>query len=309
MLERIQDKTRGRWRSILPAVGINDRFLTGKHSACPLCGGKDRFRWTDRDGLGGYICNQCGPGSGVDLVMKALKVPFAEAKRVIEQHLPSTTVAMPKAVRDRAGASSIDTWRRSHKLDGRDPASRYLASRGLTFDVYPSQLRFLPNATYWHEDKTRTPHPAMIANFVAPDAGSSTTHTTYLTGEGRKANVPSVRKLAPGPLPKGGAIRLAPSAETMGVAEGIETALSAMRLFDLPVWSCLSTSGLVNWQPPPTCKCVVIFGDSDASFAGQHKAYSLAARLKIEGLHVDVKLPPDVDTDWNDVLMAEQRAM
>lgn len=43
---------------------------------------------------------------------------------------------------------------------------------------------------------------------------------------------------------RGGAVRLVPAAEHMGIAEGIETALSVMAAVGLPVWACLSSSGL-----------------------------------------------------------------
>lgn len=302
--ERIQDKAVGRWRSMLPALGIGPQFLTGKHGPCPVCGGKDRFRFDDKAGSGSYFCNSCGPGSGVDLVMKANGWSFVEAKRAIEQHLPTAAVAMRKASEARGDQHEkmIATWRRGLALDGRDPASRHLAYRGISIGKIPT-VRFLPNALYVHEDGARTSHPALMALFTAPDKSAVIIHRTYLDDEGRKAAVPVPRKLWPGKVPHGGAVRLAPSAETMGIAEGIETALSAMQLFDVPVWAALSDWGLLKWQPPTTIKSVIVFGDHDASFAGQHAAYALAYRLKAEGRHVEVRLPA-LPGDWNDELLA-----
>ena len=69
-LESIHDIARGRWPNLFPELGVPVALLNGKHQACPMCGGKDRFRFTDHGGTGAYICNQCGNGSGVDLVMK-----------------------------------------------------------------------------------------------------------------------------------------------------------------------------------------------------------------------------------------------
>src|SRR5690348_13963485 len=54
------DRARGRWREILPCLGVETRYLTNKHGPCPLCGGKDRFRFDDKNGDGTYYCNQCG---------------------------------------------------------------------------------------------------------------------------------------------------------------------------------------------------------------------------------------------------------
>ena len=60
----------GRWYEILTSLGVSAHYLQDKHGPCPLCGGKDRFRWDDLEGRGTYICNQCGAGTGVTLVMK-----------------------------------------------------------------------------------------------------------------------------------------------------------------------------------------------------------------------------------------------
>ena len=64
------DRARNQWPEILPLLGVEARFLTGRHGPCPMCGGKDRFRFTDKDGDGWYYCNQCGPGSGLLLLRR-----------------------------------------------------------------------------------------------------------------------------------------------------------------------------------------------------------------------------------------------
>jgi putative DNA primase/helicase len=56
-----------------------------------------------------------------------------------------------------------------------------------------------------------------------------------------------------------------------------------------------------GFAPPAGVRRLVIFGDNDASFAGQKAAYALAHRLHRE-LPVDVRIPPDAGTDWLDVL-------
>jgi putative DNA primase/helicase len=57
-----KERARGRWRHILPALGIADNFLTGRNCPCPMCGGRDRFRFIDRlDADGMWVCNQCQP--------------------------------------------------------------------------------------------------------------------------------------------------------------------------------------------------------------------------------------------------------
>ena len=68
------ERATGRWREILPQLGIETRFLVNRHGPCPLCGGKDRFRCDDRDGSGSYYCNQCGPGPGIMLDPQAARL-------------------------------------------------------------------------------------------------------------------------------------------------------------------------------------------------------------------------------------------
>lgn len=100
-------------------------------------------------------------------------------------------------------------------------------------------------------------------------------------------------------------MRLASSADTLGIAEGVETAMSAAQLFEVPVWAALSSGGLIKWRPPSTVRNVIVFGDNDSSFAGQAAAFALAHKLRIEGLHVDVRIP-DEEGDWNDVVAGER---
>ena len=52
MTSTLGNRAEGRWRAILPRVGIPPGFLSGKHQPCPMCGGKDRARFDDKGGRG-----------------------------------------------------------------------------------------------------------------------------------------------------------------------------------------------------------------------------------------------------------------
>jgi putative DNA primase/helicase len=302
MLIRIplRDRARGRWSGILPALGIGESFLTGKHGPCPLCGGKDRWRWDNLEGRGTWICSKCGAGDGIALVIRKNGWEFCEAAKQIERMIGSAPAATPKRERsDRDERHWMNKlWRSSKEVESNDPVGRYLFRRiGLT--SFPACLRTAYHVRY--QSDCPSFHPAMIAMVTGPDGSPSILHRTYLTDDGRKALVIEPRLWMPGIIAKGAAIRLAPAADALGIAEGIETALSASALFGVPCWAAGNAGMLAAWQPPPEAKRIIVFGDNDRNFAGQSAAYTLARRLESDERAVEVQIPAVVDTDWNDV--------
>ena len=314
----VRRETQGRWRGILAHVGLTQKQLSGKRVECPICrnGAKsDSFRFDDKDGRGTFYCNHCGAGDGISLVMKVRGVDFKEAVEMIKPVVSTAPIVQPKAAKDSAPEEKekmAALWARAKPLDGNDLASRYLMRRGIVMDAWPPSLRFVDDLPYG-EEKTRRFLPALLAKFVAPDQKSAILHRTWLSEPGAKADVEFPRKMWRGSIPDGGAVRLGPIAETMGVAEGLETALSASLIHNVPVWACTSAGALVKFAPPPECKNLIVFGDNDASFTGQMAAYSLAYRLsmvpKDRRIRAQVHLPAYWDTgekvDWNDLRMAE----
>jgi putative DNA primase/helicase len=315
MRSDIKQRATGRWKGILLQLGFPQKQLSGKHCPCPICGGgEDRFRFDDREGRGTFICSKCGAGNGVDLVMGWKRIEFTDAAKLIEGVIGEARAELPRPVRDDAAARREMTllWTRARPLDGLDLASRYLRSRGLTLAALPLSLRIV-DALHYSDGDDKREFPAMLAKFVAPDNSAAILHRTWLAEPGVKADVLKPRKMMPGSIPPGGAVRLAPAEARMGVAEGIETALAAEQMHDMPVWATTSAGALGKWTPPPEAKEIVVFADSDASFTGQTYAYGLANRLKAAGLKVEVALPTFRDDgkslDWNDALKAEQGMM
>jgi putative DNA primase/helicase len=86
-LPKTLDTAYGLWREILPRFGVPATALNGKHQACAACGGKDRFRFTDRHGDGDYFCNGCGAGKGISLVAKVNDWDYPEAAKRIDEFL------------------------------------------------------------------------------------------------------------------------------------------------------------------------------------------------------------------------------
>lgn len=197
-----------------------------------------------------------------------------------------------------------NTWQAAHKLVMGDPVTLYLKGRGLggTWPL-PAALRYHRALQYWHEGRVIGTYPAMVARFHAADGRCVALHQTYLTRDGRKADVPTVKKMSPASgLLIGGCIPLAePVSGALGIAEGIETALCAGAGSCLPVVAAYSASCLAGFKWPKGVKRLVIFGDNDESGTGQEAAARLASRARSAGLSVSVVIPQAPGTDWADV--------
>lgn len=81
--EEVIPRMRGMWQAALMKLcDLPHSTFNGKHQPCPYCGGKDRFRWTDKireKGDGGNVCNQCGNDSGIGLFMRIRGENYSEA--------------------------------------------------------------------------------------------------------------------------------------------------------------------------------------------------------------------------------------
>ena len=305
------EASHGRWREILPAIGLDPKFLTKKPGPCPMCGGEDRWSFTDRNGDGDFICRECDAGKGLKLVQAFKGWDFKTAAHEVDQiignlpkNAPRTRPPLPKPV----SISELKRiWRAAREITPDDPAGLYLQRRGINLK-WAVTLRFVPEM---YHAPTKTTHPAMIAVVRDVNGDGDQIHRTYLTPDGQKADVEPVRMFMARPMPEGGAIRLGPEGEIMGIAEGIETALSATMMFGfVTVWATATAGELEKWQPPAVAKRIMIFGDNDHSFTGQAAAYALAKRLTHEEQKVtaacrrviEVHIPPETGEDWNDVL-------
>lgn len=286
---------KGHWRELLPQLGVDARYLTGKHGPCPMCGGKDRFRFTDKDKAGMYICSVCGANDGFKLVQSVTGQSFAEVAKQVAQIMGEKPSFTPKdrSEEETQRQAIKRIWEASSKPSKDGPVDKYLKRRlGLVW-ASKSVREFIGRN-----------HCLMVSQIVGPDNKAHNVHLTYLDQNGFRAKIDTPKRIMSGKVPAGSAIRLAPADVHMGIAEGIETAIAASVMYGIPVWSAINAHNLAKWEPPSITQRVTIFGDNDESFTGHAASYSLARRLKLQRkLDVEVMIPETVGQDWADVLV------
>ena len=303
MDQPVREVALGRWPAILVAFGLSLRSLSGKHAPCPLCGGKDRFRFDNKEGRGTYHCSQCGPGDGFSLLMKWSKQPFATIADQIRK-IAGDSSLQPVIPTSPDPGQQLDAirrvWGRARAPESNGPVDLYIRNR-LRHSWPLVGVREHPSI---RRESGGSGYPAMIWPIQTHAGDLINVHITLLTSTGEKAPVEKSKLYMPGQLPAGCAVRLCPADTVMGIAEGIETAMAASLMHDdMPVWAATNANVLSKWEPPEITKKVIVFADNDASYAGQLAAYQLANRLVIQRkIEVEVRIPRETGEDFADVL-------
>jgi predicted P-loop ATPase len=235
--------------------------------------------------------------AGIDLIHHATglsdRALFAEAARLARLDTPAPRMMVAASRSDH----SLDIARilEACKPLAGTPAETYLRSRGLE-DPCSRDLLYNADLT---DFETARGWAGMVA-IVRDGRGDPTggIHRTFLLDDG-SAKAPPGKKML-GPV-AGGSVRLfpMPADGRLGIAEGIETALAAHRIFGPPVWAGLSADGVRRWQWPEGVTHVTIF--ADAGDAGRQAAATLADRLNNAGIANRIVQPLHGD-DFNDDL-------
>ena len=202
----------------------------------------------------------------------------------------------PMPREDIADSNALRLWRDASILSD-SPAARYLAGRAIT--TSSPDLRFHPRMPLGPKGAVRF-LPAMVAA-VRNDAGVLALHRTFLDPAGRGLASFGGPKRALGSLGSG-AVRLAfPRGGRLGLAEGIETALSAMQLFGIPCWATLGNERFGLVTIPESVRELHLFVDNDAGgvLADEHAREAYAC----EGRRIATRCPGRPGADWNDELI------
>lgn len=291
----------GKWHTTLIAMGMPEECLNGKNQPCPMCGGKDRFRFTDYENAGLYICTGCGNGNGWNLAQKYFDINFATAAKQIKSILGLTKGGMV----DNPKFNPIPALKRmahlSKSLDNTLSVCKYLDSRGFT--AYPEGLR-QGRVPFYKDMKKVGEYDTLISLVKDWEGNAITYHLTYID-DGKKADIDPYRKIMPGKgTITGSAIRLHNDFEdTICVAEGIESAWGAYEDCKHPAFAVINAGCMESFIPPEGVTSVWIYADNDRNYTGQSAAYKLAKRLMMKGIEAWVFVPDRIGQDWNDVLL------
>jgi putative DNA primase/helicase len=267
---------------------------------CPLHGGRSL---EIRDGDVGRLLVTCWGGCNrLDVLAELRRRSLLGERFDSSPHVSSAPRRRGDATRT---ARALGMWRAAP--EGADKiACRYRATRGIVLDRWPPSLRFHLCCSRPKDDAGNflPSLPAMVALIEHVERGPIGVHCTYLRGDGSgKADVEKQKAMFG--EAGGGAVRLGLPCEEQwfAVAEGIETALSIAVACSMPVWAALSAGGIKKLILPQDATHVVICADHDKNGIGERAALDAAARWLAEGRRVRIALPPQPDTDFNDMLI------
>ena len=234
---------------------------------------------------------RCFAGCDTGAVMRALK----GGRLLVPGRPASGEVAQARKAETLSGAARR-LWSSARPL-ANSWAEQYLAARGLKGGP---ELRFHPRTPHGPAPLTRY-RPALIAA-VRDEVRLVGVHRTFL--ERRGGRIVAAAKCGLGPF-GGGAVQMGDATRQLGLAEGVESALSAFDLFGVPCWATLGSDRFGQISLPASVEELVLFLDRDR---GGRRAEALA-REAFSHLKIKVRLPRRRGADWNDVLLEEREAL
>lgn len=273
-----------------------------------------------------FCCFGCGAkGDAIEFVRLTKRVDFPTAVRELSGNLEwrsggrlgaaKSQPIQQKAPRETEVPSLVlDLWRTA---TAPRLAQFYLESRGIGQKVLPDALR--GHEAVWCKEVQRR-RPALIAAVTAPDGALCAIQRTWIEsrlefdGEisyerGSRCTDLSAGKKCLGPLGSG-AVKLAAAGEVIGIAEGVESALAAAKLFRLPVWATCGSQRLDQIEFPEVVKHIVIFGDNDPLrphkvtgrpySPGRDAAAKAESAYRRRGYSCQVEMP---EMDWAGMLL------
>lgn len=286
----------GKWDIILSNWGLS---ITGnRHINCGLCNKqKKTMRITEYADGCSYICT-CSNGSIVNYLMDVNGLSFAELAKEIDLIIGNTPT---KGDIKKVPKAQVKTMENLQDYRGTD-AEIYLKQRGI-INMPDMSISYSDSEPYYDSDgKKAGEYPAMIAKITdALSLEALQIHITYLKN-GKKFDR-KVKGLASSTDFKIPCVRLFQAEKTLGVAEGIETALSANDMYNVPTWATVNSGFMKKFRAPLGVTELYVFADNDKTGTGHAAAFE-CARANLLSKNDVVKVTviwPDQLGDFNDL--------
>ena len=297
LIREVTAAATNRWPEILDFIGVNVPASPRTHTACPACGGKDRFRFDD-NGRGSHFCNQCGAGDGLDLIAKvrccdittaaqlaadalgidyrAAKMPESSSQR---KNLPAAK-GQKSALEQKQHTKFADRYRKlGQKVTfGESPYLQGQGLEGFTFSILPDGGLLLPL-----RDE--------LGEVVAAQTISPSGEKRLIAGSAKKGSFYTINAVETPPC--------------ILIAEGLATALSvhlmrpvALAVAAIDAGNLLPVAQVLRVSHPDAQ--IIIAADNDLAEGAKNVGieYAEKAALAVAGW---VSAPPtDKKADWDD---------
>ncbi len=193
-----------------------------------------------------------------------------------------------------------ELWAACRPITGEGRA--YLTARSCVIPPADGDLRFHPSLKH---SPSGSVGPALVALVTDAVTGHPLTlHRTWICADGSKVPFDPPRMLLGGHRKKGGVVRLWPDEAVthgLGIAEGIETALSLAHAFT-PVWACIDAGNLAAFALLDGIESLMIAADHDQ--AGIDAADRCAMRWVESGASASIVMSGMHQTDLNNLARA-----
>ncbi|WP_438288487.1 DUF927 domain-containing protein [Edwardsiella tarda] len=307
LIRQVTHEAAGQWPFVLAGVHINVPDSPRKHTACPACGGTDRFRFDD-NGRGSFICNQCGAGDGLDLIKKVNNCDTTEAAQLVADVLGIDYRAEEQ---DKKAASQrreqLEADRQQREQERQQQAAEDAEQRRATFARLYAGMR--QNVTLGESVYLMSKGFGGLSFPILPD-GSLLLALVGDTGDVTAAQTISPqgeKRLLTGSAKRGAyyAVNAPEQPQSVLIAEGLATALSvhlmrpdALTVVAIDAGNLLPVAEVMRRKYPEAQITIAADNDHHEGRANTGKEAAEKAALFVAGW---VALPPtDHKADWND---------
>ncbi len=285
------EQYQGAWRQTLEGYGCH--LPSGRHHGpCPVCGGKDRFRFDDKDGRGTWFCSQCEPqsGGGLLLLSRFLGKPVMDVAKELIGDTSTRSIAPKRFIPindDEARKAAHAAAKKAAKMlvDSSTMASHeYMDKKGLTG-------QWLTNSQPMYSAKNDAIIKAGDLLLVPAYKDDELANVQKITRDGIK------RPITGGDM-QGVYHKLDGKQNAIGICEGFATGVTVSRITGYTVYCAFNTGNLAEVaryvRGQHQAARIVFFADNDDNQAGISAAESAA--IPVGGF---IALPPELG-DWDD---------